>query len=238
MKKLCLGALLLSATYAGYAQNKNLEGKYALKLYNTTSWQKEESFGISGTYIKTTEQKDFQLLHPSIAARLTDRSGNMHEVELTRMELGVVKDVVYLMNPSGTTIPVSGGKTTQTNIALRYEYIFNFMKKKNSKWMPALGLALMPYFQRDNFTPELSTAYPSTTTALGAKGWVIPRITYAISSKLFVDLNVPLCVTDANIEWNNHKNPNLSQGEQKSEVTNFQGAPQHYSIRLGVGLKV
>lgn len=238
MKQLCLGVILLSSAYAGYAQNKNLEGKYALKLYNTTSWQKEERYAISGNYILSGVRKDFQLLHPSLAVRLTDKSGNMHEAELTRLELGSVNDVTSLIDPTGASIPASGGKTTETNIALRYEYIFNFMKKKNSRWMPALGLGLMPYFQRSSFVPALATSFPATTTSLGAKGWIIPRITYAISSKLFVDLNVPLCITDANIQWSNQNNPNLNVKEQKSETSNFEGAPQHYSIRLGIGLKV
>jgi hypothetical protein len=238
MKELCLGAALLLAATAGHAQNKNLEGKYAVKLYNTTSWQEQESSFASGIFQGTTNRKDFRLLHPSAAFRITNKRNNMHEIELTQLELGSVREVSSVNGPSGTTIPISGGKTTQTNIALRYEYIINFMKKKNSRLMPALGLALMPYLERSSFVPALSTSYPATATGLGTKAWVIPRISYAISSKFFIDLNVPLCITDVNVQWNNQQNPNLTQGEQKSEVSNFEGAPQNYSVRLGIGLKV
>lgn len=238
MKQLCVGALLLLTAHAGYAQNKNLEGKYAIKLYNTTSWEKDELTAPAGSLIGVSQKKEFKLLHPSFALRLTGKSGNMHELELSRMELGSVKTVDFLTDPSGIIIPQSGGKQTETSIALRYEYTFNFMKKKNSRWMPALGIAVMPYLERFRYTPELSSNYSSTRTTLGARGYVVPRISYAVSSKLFLDLNVPVCITDASAQWDNYKNPNIPSGQQKTSTSNFQGAPQYYSIRIGVGLKV
>lgn len=104
--------------------------------------------------------------------------------------------------------------------------------------MPAIGISAMPYYQQTAFTPVLATEYPAATSRGGVKAYVIPRINYAISSKLFVDLNIPICIADMYFERNSKTNPNLLPQDQKNSTGNFDGIPKLYSIRIGVGLNI
>lgn len=230
--------LLLSGTGFSFGQNKNLERKYALKLYNMSSHEQQEEPFASGIFTGTTTDKDVRLLHPTIAFRIKNNRNNMHEIELTNLDLGSVSSESVLQYTPGAVVPFSGGKTKQTYIALRYEYILNFMKNRDSRWMPALGLAAMPYYKRSSYSPVLQTEFPIAETRTGVKAFVIPRLNYALTSRLFLDLNIPLCVADMNIQHNSKKNPNLPVAEQKNNTGNFEGVPGFYSIRLGLGLNI
>lgn len=237
MKQLTIVLLLSIAGFFSYAQNKNINARYAVKLYNLSSWQKQEQPYFQGIYSGVTTQKEFKPFNPTVAFRIKNARNNFHEIELTEFKVGS-EDFLSTLDQSGVTIPMAGGKTNTTAIAIRYEYTLNFNKRKNSKLMPAIGLALMPYYQRTNFTPVLATEFPAIKTQIGAKGFLIPRLNYAISSRLFLDVNVPFCVTDMYAEIKNAKNPILTQQEQKNDTGNFDGVPQFYSFRVGVGLNI
>lgn len=238
MKLLTLVLLLSIAGHFSYGQNKNLNAKYAVKVYNLSSLQKHEEPYTQGIFTGQTTQKNLQLFHPTIAFRIRNKKNNFHEIELTKLEVGSEETLSGVNFNNGSPIIIAGGKTNTTAIAVRYEYILNFNKKKNSKLMPALGLALMPYYQRTHYTPSLATEFPETATRLGVKGFVVPRVTYAISSRLFLDVNIPICVTDMYTLMNNEKNPNLTQQEQKYSTGNFDGLPEFYSLRIGLGLNI
>lgn len=237
MKQLTIILLLSIAGFFSYAQNKNIGAKYTVKLYNLSSWQKQEQPYFQGIYSGVTTQKEFKPFSPTVAFRIKNARNDFHEIELTKFEVGS-EDFLSTLDQSGVIIPMAGGKTNTTVIAIRYEYTLNFNKRKNSKLMPAIGLALMPYYQRTHFTPVLATEFPATKTQIGAKGFLIPRLNYAISSRLFLDVNVPFCVTDMYVEIKNAQNPTLTQQEQKNDTGNFDGLPQFYSFRVGVGLNI
>jgi hypothetical protein len=237
MKQLTIVLLLSVVGHLCYGQNKNLDARYAVKLYNITSWEKQQEPFQQGIFMGKTTEKEFQLLHPSLAFRIKNAKNNFHEIELTELEVGK-ENSVSEVDYNGIVIPIQGSNITNTTIAVRYEYTLNFNKKKNSRFMPALGLAIMPYYQRTNFTPVLSTQYPVANTHIGAKGYLVPRLNYAISSRLFLDLNIPICITDTYMEMVNTKNPNITQQEQKHETGNFDGVPNRYSFRIGLGLTI
>jgi hypothetical protein len=238
MKQLTIVLLLTMAGHFCYGQNKNLNTKYAVKVYNLSSLQKQEEPYAQGIYTGHTEQKDLQLFHPTVAFRIRNQRNNFHEIELTKLEVGSEETLSSINFNNGTPIVMNGGKTNTTAIALRYEYIINFLKKKNSKFMPAVGLGLMPYYQRTNYTPSLATEFPQSATRLGAKGFITPRLNYAISSRLFVDINIPICVTDMYTLMNKEQNPNLTAEQQKNSTGNFDGLPKFYSLRIGLGLNI
>lgn len=238
MKSLILMPLILMAASFCYGQNKNLNAKYSVKLYNQTSWQQDKSTGNNGLFPTETTDKQFQLFHPTAAFRLKDARNNMSEIELTQFEIGKDENTTYINLPDGRSLPVNGGTSNNTNIAVRYEYIRNFCKKANSKWMPALGFAAMPYYERTKFIPILSNEYINANTKTGMKAFLVPRINYAISSRFYIDINVPICVADMNIQKANYNNPALTVQQQKQQTTNFNLIPDSYSLRVGLGLNI
>ncbi len=238
MKQLTFLLLLSIAGQVSYAQNKNLDAKFALKLYNLSSWEKKVIPAAQGIFTGTETIKQNQLFHPAIAFRIRNKKNNFHEIELTNLEVGTKNTITEINYNQGMLMPIAGAKTTTSAIAVRYEYILNFLKKRNSRFMPSLGLALMPYYMRTNFDPVLATQFPVTNTRMGAKGFLVPRLNYAITSRLLVDVNVPFCITDSYVERVNQRNPNITQREQKYETGNFDGIPNRYSFRVGLGLTI
>jgi hypothetical protein len=238
MKQLTIVFLILTAGSICHAQNKNLKSKYAIKLNNLVSWEEATTTNTNFLYTSTTTNKKIDLFDPTVSVRVRSKNNNSHEIELTQFEWNKSENTTVYTYPNGINITVAGGKTTITNIALRYEYILNFCKGQNSKWMPALGFGAMPYFQRQHLEPALTNEYPGTATKLGMKAFVVPRINYAVSSKFFIDFNIPLCVSDLYFRKDNTTNPNLTISEQKSNTFNFDAAKNILSFRVGVGVNI
>ena len=224
-----------------FAQNPNLDFTYALKAYNLTTLERKSEVrrtGNSDTGI-IVENNELQLFRPTLAFQAKNKKGNIHEFELTRLEIGRQKDQESLSyQPGKDPIPLAGGKLTSTSIAVRYEYIRTFAKKQNSRFMPSLGFAIMPYYQRAHFTPIMSTFYANITTYVGAKGFLIPRINYSLSKRVYLDLNVPVCVVDAHVAMQRAQDPTLPAARQKSSTTNIDIPSEFFSLRLGVGVRI
>jgi hypothetical protein len=139
---------------------------------------------------------------------------------------------------SNTSYTVSGDDFTTTALSVRYEYILNFNKSKERKLVPSLGFGANLYFNENTYEPRISSSFPSSQDYLGAKVFVIPRITYYLKSKLFFDINFPLCFFDTYYLSEKENNPAIQPSERKTSSYNFQLFPTVFSTRLGIGLKL
>jgi len=223
------------------AQNPNLDFKYSVKVSNLSTLQKRSEVnrvGNNDTAI-IDEHNSLRLFHPTIAFQIKNKRNNIHEIELT--DLSVARNTFknsLSYNPTQPLALLNGSKVTATHISLRYEYIRTFSKKINSRFMPSLGFGILPYYQRNSYKPALSTDYIAKRTVLGAKGFLIPRVCYNVSKRLFVDLNIPMCFVDVNAKIDNLNNPNLPVSEQSNTITNAEMLPDFFSLRLGLGLRI
>ena len=91
LRKFILIFLLLLFMKSGWTQNTNLDYKYAIKVYNLTTYDEyERSRKITDTssidYSYTTIT--FQILHPTFAFQWKTKKNNFHEIELTSFMLG------------------------------------------------------------------------------------------------------------------------------------------------------
>lgn len=84
----------------------------------------------------------------------------------------------------------------------------------------------------------MAANFPQSTTYIGLKGFVIPRLSYSVSQKLYVDLNMPVCAMDFYAQMDKNKNPTLPVKEQSNTTQNFELMPEFFSLRLGVGLRI
>jgi hypothetical protein len=167
------------------------------------------------------------------------KKNNFHEIELTSLMLGKIGTKTEIINDTtnnGQTI--NGGDLTTTVISARYEYILNFNKSKDSKIVPSVGFSINLYYKYDNYSPIVSTAYPSSDSYLGSKVFVTPRLTHYLTSKLFIDLNVPLCFANTYARVVNLNDPTIPIADRKVSTIDFQLFPKTFNLRLGVGLKL
>jgi hypothetical protein len=233
--------LLIFVIKIGWTQNINLDYKSALKIYNLTSFDEQtRSSRLTASsnryqYTNTT----LQILHPTIAFQWKSNKNNFHEIELTSLMLGKIGTKTEIMNDTtniGQTI--SGGNLTTTAISLRYEYILNFNKSKDSKLVPSIGFGINPYYRQNNNSPKTSSSFPSTDISTGMKAFITPHITYFLTSKLFIDINIPLCFIDSFYFAGKDYNPTFSNLERTTNASNFSLFPKVYSGRIGIGIKL
>ena len=224
--------LLFATTVAINAQNPHLDYKVGLKLYNQSSFHKTTN-SIPGQSQIT--DRNYQIMHPTAAVLWRNSLGNFHEAELTELNWNRKETPKVSNNLPG--FPYLS-QTYTTRISARYEYIIPFAKAKEQKLVPSLGFAVGPHFNRQFIRNFYSSSSSSTVTALGARIFVVPRLNYYFNSRVFADLNIPVCLADA--EHNTlTRGDNMGTGltESASELS-FNMFPKYLSARIGIGIKI
>lgn len=222
------------------SKNKHLNYDFGIKLYNELSFAESKTqmgvnpFPQNNLY---RESQKTNILKPTIAVLWRNKKGNFHEVELNRFNNDVDKyeDVVY---QNGMRIVINGGRTVNTNLSVRYEYIIQFGKKKNSRLLPSLGFAVNPFYERLSYQPNVSTAFPIMILETGFRTYITPRATYYFSRKFFMDVNVPLALASFSIQYQKIQDPSLSSNQQQYGVMNFDMFRNMLNARVGLGLKI
>lgn len=207
-----------------------------LKLYNIASYADYPLLTSAKNYPSYTRIKSTDIIHPAFAINFGNKAGNRHELELTSLAVKKFDNKTVLDSP--LLITTNGSLVYETNIAVRYEYIINLNKKAGAKFVPAIGLAASPYYTRYNYVPYVTSTYPVRETFIGLRTFVVPRINYNISKRIFLDLNIPVCITDVQGSYHKEQNPTLSTDAQVRNTGNFDAVPKYFSLRLGVGVKL
>jgi hypothetical protein len=232
--------ILITVAHVSIAQNDNLNYKSGFKVYNHTAYEVVDlNNRITSPFPYIHTSKNIEVLRAVPAFMWQTKGNNFHEVELTRFSINKFNSkplVAY--DTSSTTKNDRGDKTFSTNLELRYEFVLNFNKNADTKFVPSLGFAFSPYFRHNKYTAESSSLYPAAEYYLGVKSFVIPRVTYYLNSKLFLDINVPICVYDAHYRESNNKNPALPFEQQVMGAYIFKPFAQIFTGRVGIGVKI
>ncbi len=218
MQKYIAIIVLLLFVKSGWAQNTNLDFKGAIKFSNQTSVIGESIYNSDTTlYDWQYRNGTYQIFHPTFAVQWTNKKNNIHEIELSDLQFS-----------SGLMILTS----------VRYDYIVNFNKKKDSKIVPSLGFGMNPYYFQLNSNPEIETQFAEFYKYFGARIFVTPGLTYYCSPKFFINFNIPVCIFEAYYKYYQHQDPTLTIDEMTTNSTNFGAVfPYYFSARLGIGLK-
>ncbi len=228
---------ILCLTYTVSTAQEN-QGRFKVKLYNQSSFSKNEnSYTVNNTLFIDTE-KDITILSPKFAIAYTSKNGNTHEVELNRFELNFNSQ----KNESADTpnnILLSGQESTNLNLSLRYEYTPASKKSKlNSKGNFSVSYGVQPYLYNRKNNPLISTIFPESNTRIGASGYIAPRYTYQFSEKLFFDINIPFNLLDANLTADVVSDPTKSKSENTRVSLNSRLLPMNYNLRIGLAYRI
>jgi len=226
----------------GWSQNTNLNYQTGLKLYNTTIFEEQlNSIQLSDTssFRYQYTNTNLQILNPSIAFHWKSKKDNFHEIELTNFLINKVGTRTEILSDSSSNSQlISGDDITTTSLSVRYEYIVVLNKSKNSKIVPSIGFGVNPYFRKNNFAPKNSSSFPSTNQNFGIRTFITPRVTYFLTSKLFLDVNIPICFFDNSIVTENQNNPSIPISNRTTSTFNFNQFPKFRCARIGIGLKL
>jgi hypothetical protein len=239
MKKFILIAFSIVVFLFVQAQNTTPGHKYAIKAYNLTSFYSGNTTSkLSDSADLNFTTNDLKILHPTLAFQWLNAKGNYHELELTSFELGELSNLEELSGNSGSGNTIPKTSVITTNIAFRYEYILNFNKSETHKLIPSLGFGGSPYYRLYKYQAKYSWEIPSSQQFIGLSIFATPRLTYNFSSRIFLDLNIPVCVFDFNLLTNHQDNPFLELSERTTSEFNIDMFPKILSGRVGVGLKL
>lgn len=123
-------------------------------------------------------------------------------------------------------------------LALNYTYILNFFKHKESRWLPAVGFGTMPFVGWHHFIPKKSTEFAEKQLVIGARFFVAPRLTYFLTNRFSLDLEIPVNLAQAELVSTNNHNPSLTQEAQRSNIFNFNTTLNGSAIKVGLGWRL
>lgn len=242
MKKLLIPVLLMTISSTALSQNTHLNFKHGLKLYNLSSyegrsWQKRPP-NSSGNYYFYHESI-YRLLQPTIAFQWNPGKGNFHELSLEDLKYEIASNWTELRNDSlNIQTPLNGERVTETAIALRYEYILVLNKKKECRLVPSIGFGVSPYYRSYKVQPMIASFFPMSEKIMGLRTFITPRLNYFIGSRFFLDLNVPLCFTEAVFVSEREEDPSIPQEEREVSTLGMKMFSNILAVRLGIGIKL
>jgi len=239
MKNLVL-ILMVGCIYTScYAQDEPLNYKIALKMYNLTRVQSsviQPTFPGNPATITTTS---IQVFHPTLAVQWKGTKNNFHEIELTDFSLNKTATKSELIGPNGAAVSTTNSPDVMaTNLRMRYEFTANFALSKDSKLVPGMGFSVSPYLMQVNYLPQANIEFATFERKVGAGIFVIPRLSYYLSSKLFLDLNFPVCIADGHYSTIRRENPVLPLQQRTVSTWQMESMPQYFSMRIGIGVKL
>jgi hypothetical protein len=236
MKKCTLLVGLLFLFYSGIAQNTNPDYRFAVKLYNLTTYEDYSNSGNdTNQYSLRYSSDNLRILHPTVAFQWMTKNGNSQEIELV--------DFNYSITGKDGKDTTEWGQLEadytfkKTNLSFRYEYILNFLKGKDSRFVPSLGFGINPYYWHYTELPSIPSEYRTAENIIGAKFFLTPRLIYHISPRFYLDLNIPICIIDSYFDSFNNEDPTLPVDEHQTNTINLEAFPKVFSGRIGVGLK-
>jgi len=241
-KKLLTLLLIIIVAKIGWSQNTNLDYRSALKIYNLTTFDdqtKSRRLNNTSSYRYQYTNTTLQILYPTFAFQWRSKKNNFHEIELTSLMLGKIGTKTEIVNDTtNNRQTISGGDLTTTAISVRYEYIFNFNKSKDRKLVPSIGFGINPYYRQNNYLPKISSSFPLSDISIGMKAFITPRLTYFFTSKLFIEVNIPLCFFDTFYFVDIENNPAIPVQMRTITTFNYTQFPKFLSGRLGIGIKL
>lgn len=242
MKIVCLLLSGLMVTTL-QAQNNNTNYQHALKVYNQTSFSSYTLSTIVQDSITNVIPgvESLQLLHPTIAFEWKNKGNRFHEIELTELRFQTQGNDNEVIQNSGTaTIKevIEGEVTQNIAISVRYEYILGANQTQPKKLVPYIGFGIQPFFEQTKYNPVIATDFPTVTTYTGFRTFVTPRLHYFFNEKVYLDVNIPFCVTDFYLSNAITENPNIPNEQRDNGSTNFRLWPSMYSGRVGIGVVI
>lgn len=224
-----------------YAQNTKLDYKFALKIYNQSSFEQrshqafEDTSNLNVRNVHTT----WQYIHPTIAFQWKTKRQNFSEIELIDFSINKRTVSREQVDSAGQVKNVLGTADLKSYaISMRYEYTVMFKKLKQRDFVPSISFAVNSYFKLDQVIPGESNAFKTVQSAFGARGFVTPRLVYYTGSRLFLDFNIPICLMDMSYNVDQHENPSIPTDQQSKTNIDFELFPKVISVRLGVGVKI
>ena len=185
-----------------------------------------------------SNSKTITLLHPTIAVQWKNKKGQSREIELTHLSFkNEDQHMNYISDSMSLVAVTSGNKVSTATIGLRYESTFLQTTPKSSKTTFSVAYAINPFLKILHTVPYTSSSYPASKTSLGMNAFLVPRMNCNLSSKLFIDFNLPLNLFSVYKVRTSNSDPAIQVSRQQNSTFNFDALSNVLSARIGIGIK-
>lgn len=228
--------ILCLLSFGAYAQQNAKSLK--VKLYNQSSYIKNESSYKANGILNFRTEKSSQIISPKFAIAYTNNAGNTHEIEINKFTIGLNNTEDRDSDSSNYNV-IAGAETNIIDFSFRYEFTPHSKKDKlNNKGTFSVSYGVQPYFNYSNINPAISTVFPETLTNIGFLGYIAPRYMYQFSDKLYLDINIPFNLIETNYNAIVIDDPTKSKTERRTSSLNFNMLPMNYNLRIGLAYRI
>lgn len=228
---LFVALLSLSATYS-------VAQRY-LKIFG--GFEKIDAFSTSPSANGIGDALDFQSHYWGIKKPMFARTKYRNEGKrFVELEIGnfslFKKDEVTIAKNNQIATPINGETIHQIGGAIGYSQNFMFTdddSKRHTFWLGG-GVRLQSNFQQN--MPKTSLTFPLKTFKNNVNLSLIPRYTYKFKIKYILDIQLPVQLLQANLDFRSEKNPQATIYQQTQWTPSGSLNVKLDEIRLGFGM--
>jgi len=161
-----------------------------------------------------------------------------HEFELSYLRggIGIINETNKIINydNGGYDSSLEGMTVSGFGIRLRYEY-GGKLSTINEKFNFALHGSVEPYFSIYRRNVELDNERLSRGSLIGGRFYLVPRGTYDIGERYFIDLNFPIEIMNIGTETHHYETSSVDRLFRQNYLGFFTDLLR---FRIGIGLKL
>lgn len=234
--KIIFIAFALTTTLSSKAQ----KWEKSIKLNNQSTFYKQtESITLnqSGSRITSFKKNDF--LKPTFAFRwLSKETHWAHEIELTTLSWNKDEYVEETIDQNGTKEITAGNVNNYGTLICRYDIRYQHKIKKAPKITLEIGGGGQPFYYWSKVNPLVSQSFPSRFQSLGLRAYLVPGVSYLISKKCYLNLNLPIDLMQFSLNNQIVQNPSFTSQQQRTTTFNYESFEQKICLRMGIGINL
>jgi len=218
----------MNLQHQAFAQEEK-NTQYQFKMHSNFEYTLTNSFDI-------VKYKTFQFdITPSFVISKPKVS---HEIGISKLRTGnesrYKKEEILA---DGSVIAAEETKLSHFYLNIRYEYGLNLIKI-NKQHQLSIAASVEPYIRFNKFVPRVSTSFPNQLTTLGSKLHLIPRATFTLSDRLFLDVNIPVEIVDVHRFRSYNDNPTYTEEQKTYTDTRSKFLDSVFRFRVGLGFNL
>lgn len=222
-KRFFLLLVLTLLTTRSFSQNKYLNYKYSISTNALFRYNYNSNPFLFNPILPPL---------PRITASLFVMDGglNQHELSIEQFKFSVLPDQwgknISRLNRSAA-------------VSIGYKYHFNFIKKKNSRWIPSVGIGAHLVYRGSHSQSISNWRDSDLSNSLGLEHYVQPALTFHANRRLYVNLALPFNVFSTTFQFNKRNGSSYNPGDL-SNSANFRSGTglNYFQAKIGIGIKL
>jgi hypothetical protein len=181
------------------------------------------------TYLNKKKKYKFGI--PSFAIEFQSNKRFTHEIELMPVEFNIDEESEIIYVDTTTSEIMNGNKNTFIESHFRYQV--NYYFTKNNIVRPYIGISTKFFYNFERIKPKTTGKFKNTKQNIGLHFAISPSVSFNLSKKLSLDLNIPIGFYEFKLNMENDENPNKALEYQKTSKFIRGFMPKVYNIRIG-----